>query len=343
MLFPFEIPFEKIEGDLDPHVDAVISYLQSEFMALPKGTDFVEYPLFARGYEALKKVTIDFHVLCPDLVVKTVYELPISLIVLRAILGLTLPEWAYLTAERGTVTISQSAARSIERRIRAAPETPMIDNGGVTFGRIRALVATACALLTEGTPRVPTDVLHRLDKADTSEGPTSLQSLADFGAPYPILLYERYLGRPFAAHRDSVSELVGEVLEASIERTLHSGGISYRKTGRAERIPNFDQAPDFNIPDEFNPQIVIEAKVTEDDGTARDKVTRVQHLSTLSMEGQPTGQPKFEVVAAIAGRGFKVRREDMKKLLIAPRGKVFTLRNMDKLIGCTRIGEFRTR
>jgi hypothetical protein len=83
-----------------------------------------------------------------------------------------------------------------------------------------------------------------------------------------MLLYERYLGRPFAAHRDSVSELVGEVLEASIERTLHSGGISYRKTGRAERIPNFDQAPDFIIPDEFNPQIVIEAKVTEDDGTA---------------------------------------------------------------------------
>jgi hypothetical protein len=150
MLFPFEIPFENIEGDLDPHVDAVISCLQSEFMALPKGTDFVEYPLFARGYEALKKVTIDFHVLCPDLVVKTVYELPISLIVLRTILGLTPPEWAYLTAERGPVTISQSAARSIERRIRAAPETPMIDNGGVTFGRIRALVATACALLTEG-------------------------------------------------------------------------------------------------------------------------------------------------------------------------------------------------
>ena len=61
------------------------------------------------------------------------------------------------------------------------------------------------------------------------------------------------------------------------------------------------------------------------------------------MEGQPPGQPKFEVVAAIAGRGFKVRREDMKKLLIATRGKVFTLQNMDRLIECTRAGEFRTR
>ena len=154
-----------------------------------------------------------------------------------------------------------------------------------------------------------------------------------------MLLYERYLGRPFATHRDSVSELVGDVLGMAIERALHDRGVSYRKTGRAERIPNFDQAPDFVIPDEFDPQIVVEAKVTEDDGTARDKVTRVQHLAALSMEGQP----KFEVVAAIAGRGFKVRREDMRKLIIATKGKVFTLQNIDKLIDYTRIGEFRTR
>ena len=45
------------------------------------------------------------------------------------------------------------------------------------------------------------------------------------------------------------------------------------------------------------------------------------------MAGQPADQPKFEVVACIAGRGFRVRREDMKKLLLATRGKVFTLAN----------------
>ena len=62
-------------------------------------------------------------------------------------------------------------------------------------------------------------------------------------------------------------------------------GISFRKTKRAERLTGFDQAPDFIVPDEFNPNIVIEAKITEDDGTARDKVTRVQHLGTLSTQG----------------------------------------------------------
>jgi hypothetical protein len=53
------------------------------------------------------------------------------------------------------------------------------------------------------------------------------------------------------------------------------------KTKRAERIAGFDQAPDFIIPDEFNPAVIIEAKLTEDDGTARDKVARVQQLRKL--------------------------------------------------------------
>ena len=120
--------------------------------------------------------------------------------------------------------------------------------------------------------------------------------------------------------------------------------ISHRKTKRAERITGFDQAPDFIIPNEFNPQIVIEAKITEDDGTARDKVTRVQHLGELSTQGlNPGDPPRFEVVACIAGRGFKVRREDMKKLILATRGKVFTLQTLARLIDCTRLGEYKTK
>ena len=33
----------------------------------------------------------------------------------------------------------------------------------------------------------------------------------------------------------------------------------------------------------------------------------------------------------------------MKKLLLATRGKVFTLQNVEHLIACTRLSEFRTR
>lgn len=201
----------------------------------------------------------------------------------------------------------------------------------------------ACQLLNQGAPQTP-GVLHRLDKADTRDGLTSIQPVADLVVPYAMVLYERFLGRPFAGHRDSTSELVGDVVESAIEAVLTGAGISFRKTKRAERVAGFDQAPDFIVPDEFNPQIVIEAKLTEDDGTARDKTTRVQHLGSLSMQGRaPDEAPRFEVIACIAGRGFKVRREDMKKLLLSTRGKVFTLENLNKLVECSRLKEFKTR
>ena len=163
------------------------------------------------------------------------------------------------------------------------------------------------------------------------------------GAPYAMLLYERFLGRPFAGHRDSVSGLVGDSLEAAIEDVLTKAGISYRKTKRAERIPGFDQTPDFIVPDEFNPRIVLEAKITEDDGTARDKVTRIQHLGQMSLEGAPAGQQKYQVIACIAGRGFRVRAEDMKKMLLATRGKVFTLKTLDHLVECSDLARFATK
>jgi hypothetical protein len=344
MPFPFEMPFEEVQADIDTYIDTVFACLQSEFMTLPKGPGFVDYPTFERGYEELKRVTSDFRDLTSAGVIDAVNRVPVAFVVLRAMLGFTPPEWAYVTRQRSGVDVTQGAIRSLDRKIRMAPLTPLRASGKLTDQRLRALVISACELLIEGMPEVPPDVLHRLDKADTRDGLSSIQPLADLGVPYAMLLYERFLGRPFAGHRDSVSELVGDVLETAIEGVLTRAGVSFRKTKRAQRVSGFDQAPDFIIPDEFSPQIVIEAKVTEDDGTARDKITRVQHLGTLSLKDIEAGAPpRYEVIACIAGRGFKVRREDMKKLILATRGKVFTLENMTRLVECTRIREFVTK
>jgi hypothetical protein len=341
MPFPFEVSFAELQSDIDSHVDSVFGCLLSGFLKLPKGQGFVEYPVFEQAYEALKQATGNFRDLSPQRVEPLVYQLPMSLIVLRTILGFTPPELAYVASSRKQIAIDQGAARSLDRKIRLQPLTPLRQSNGLTSSRIRALVETACELLTEGAPHSEPNVLHRLDKADTKEGLASIQALADIGVPYAMMLYERFLGRPFAGHRDSVSELVGDVLEAGIEAALAAGKVSFRKTKRAERVTGFDQAPDFIVPDEFNPQVVIEAKITEDDGTARDKVTRIQHLGLMSMAGRsPDEEPRFQVIACIAGRGFRVRREDMRKLLLATRGKVFTLQNLDRLIECTRLRDY---
>ena len=276
-------------------------------------------------------------------VISLVWQTPLVLIVLRAMLGFTPSEWAEATSARSNVKVSQSAARTIDRKVRMDPETPLRETG-VSAERIRALVITSCQLLTEGPEEVEEGFIHRLHKADTGGGVASIAPLADIGVPYAMLLYERFLGRPFAGHRDSVSELVGDILETAIEVLLTRHGITFRKTKRAERVNGFEQAPDFIIPNEFNPQIVIEAKLAEDDGTARDKVTRVQHLHTLSMRGRTEAEgPRYEVVACIAGRGFKQRKQDMRKLIEATRGKVFTLQTIAQLVEHTRLKTFETK
>lgn len=343
MPFPFEAGFDEVQSNLDAYVDAVFGCLESEFLVMPKGKGFVEFTTFEAGYETLKRATRNFQNVAPTTVIPAVFDTPISLIVLRCMIGFTPSEWAYYASQQTGIEITQGAARAIDRNIRLKPEAPLPRNGGVAEQRIHALVIAACHILKSDAPEVSPNSLHRLDKVDTTSGLTSLQSLADLGVPYSILLYERFLGRPFAGHRDSISEIVGNIVENAIEDILSRAGISFRKTKRAERLPGFDQTPDFIIPNEFNPQIVIEAKLTEDDGTARDKITRIQHLGSLGMEGQPPNQPKFEVVACIAGRGFGVRREDMKKLLLATRGKVFTMQNIQQLVQYTRLREFRSR
>ncbi len=129
-------------------------------------------------------------------------------------------------------------------------------------------------------------------------------------------------------------------MESAIEERLSRARISFRKTKRAERVPGFDQAPDFFIPDEYHPSVLIEAKITGDDGTARDKATRIVHLAEMSQERVNRGLSGFEVVACLDGRGFGVRREDMKRMLLRTNGKVFTLATLDQLIPYTKIRNF---
>lgn len=342
MKYPFETPFDEILKNSEHYVDAVFSCLESEFLVMPKGVGFIEYPVFERGYEALKAATKGFLEFDPIKVFAVVMAEPICIVVLRTMLGFTPPEWGYVTTQRTGISVTQGFVRSLDRKVRISPETPLRTNG-VTKERLKPLVETACRMLSEEVPQVNDNQMHRLNKADTKGGLNSLRNVAAMGVPYAMLLYERFLGRPFAGHRDSVSELVGDSLESAIEDVLTKAGISYRKTKRAEKIEGFDQTPDFIIPSEFNPQVIIEAKITEDDGTARDKVTRIQHLGELSVAGRSVNNPKYEVIACIGGRGFGVRREDMKKMILATRGKVFTLKTLGQIVDFTQLKNFRAK
>jgi Ca2+-binding EF-hand superfamily protein len=340
--FPFAVSPDELKNSLDDFAEFITSHLQSAFLVLPRGQGFIEYQDFARAFEALKQETKEFAELIPDRVERVCLGTPLAVIVLRTMLGFSPPEWAYVAGERTGTDISAEYARNLDRRIRLNPSRPLRFRDDATRRRLQALISSACELLQEGAPDdLPEGFIHRLEKADTRQGLRSLQEVSTQGVPYSMLLYERLLGRPFASHRDAVSEQVGDVLEARIEDLLRKKGIKFYKTRRGESIEGFDQAPDFIVPSQANPCVVIEAKVTEDEGTARDKVTRIQRLSSLSEEWARKGKESFEVVACIDGRGFQ-RRSDLRKLLLATKGKVFTLKTLDKMVEYTRLKEFRS-
>jgi hypothetical protein len=335
----FDLDYNDPSLSFDPLIDEVFSELQSSFLEMPRGEGFIDYATFEKGYQALKAATNDFVKVTVETVEAAVSVAPIAFIVFRAILGFTPPEWAYVTTEMTGVRVDQGPARTLDRNMRLKPLTPRKLGSSLTDQRLRAMIEAGVQTLEKGAGASVPTLLHRLDKVDTREGIKSLQPIADLGVPYAVLLYERFLGRPFASHRDAVSERVGEVVEGAIKDILTAAKVSFRETKRAERINGFDQAPDFIIPDEFNPVALIEAKLTEDDGTARDKVSRVQRLRTL----RDQAGHDYDVIACIAGRGFKVRREDMRRLLQATNGKVFTLSTMNLLVEQTRIREYRSR
>ena len=340
---PFEVGGDYLASHIDEMVDVTFADIQSQFLMMPRGQNFIEFWSFQDAYEALKQETDAFAHFNDKAVWKALERNALVFVVVRTILGVSPPEWAELVKAERDVDVPQNVARQLDARCRGEATYFARDLSALSRRRIEALISVAIEHVTRGAPPESVGAVHRLNKIDTAEGLISLQHAASQHVPYAALLYERYLGRPFASHRDAVSELVGDVMESAIEERLTRARITFRKTKRAERVPGFEQAPDFFVPTELAPAAIIEAKITGDDGTARDKVSRVLNLATMRDNRERAGQAAFELIACIDGRGFRVRREDMRKILLATRGKVFTLASLDRLIEHTRLREFLPR
>ncbi|CAK8723131.1 hypothetical protein GMJAKD_12380 [Candidatus Electrothrix aarhusensis] len=142
------------------------AWSQSSSFYLMYWTGFIDYPVFERGYEALKAATEGFSTLDPEKILSVTISEPITIVVLRSMLGFTPPEWGYVTSQRTGVSVTQGFVRSLDRKVRMAPETEL-NTKGVTEERLQAMIQTACQLLSSGAPEVKKEQLHRLDKADT--------------------------------------------------------------------------------------------------------------------------------------------------------------------------------
>jgi hypothetical protein len=337
---PYLLPAADLSQRIDDGVNYVFSHLASQFMLLPKGATFLDYEDFLDAYETLRIQTDGFACLTTATCWAALRQNARAWIVLRTIMGISPPEWGDLANELEHSSIPTNWCRGIDGKAKSDPTlfAENRDQSELMLGRVTVCLTAAAEVLSGGSQSVQTDgVLHRLDKFDTRGGLATVEHAAQHGAPYAVLLYERFLGRPFASHRDAVSELVGDVMESAIEKALSDARIPFRKTRRAERVPGFEQAPDFFIPDEIAPSIIIEAKVCGDDGTARDKVSRVLRLAQMRDERERSGRRTFQVIACVDGRGFSVRRQDMRDLILATQGNVFTLSMLQDLVPNTAL------
>ena len=125
-LYPFEADPAELRDNLDHYVTVIFGSLESDFLTLPKGCGFVSYPVFETGYEALKSATRGFQDFNPEVVRTALLKTPMIFIVLRAMLGFTPPEWAYMASGHTGVGITRNHARSLDRAIRLAPLAPRL-------------------------------------------------------------------------------------------------------------------------------------------------------------------------------------------------------------------------
>ncbi len=332
--------FDAIDPQYRRRAQAVLASLQSYFIEMPRGKSFCERRDFQLGYDAVRIATRNGSRLTGEALLDAIAREPRAWLVLRCILGVSPGEAAYLAAEQAAtdgqeLIIDQTDAREIDSRAKRGErllfdEPPHGSKQRRYDELLRSMVPLLAELLQRPVPHVPPEKIHRLDKHDTHGGRATLRAALSTGeVPYSELLYERLLGRPYASHRDSVSGMVGRMIEQSISDLLERHNIDGRATRDRERVPGFPQAPDFLIPSR-DTKVMIEAKLTEDDGTARDKVARVQTLRQYEDE-RPAAERRV-IVAVIDGRGFGHRASDLNRMLRACDGHVYTLGELDRLV-----------
>lgn len=184
---PFEVDAEYLAGHLDEMVDSVFGDLESQFLVLPKGPNFVEYADFQNAYEVLKRRTDAFRTVTPDTIWASLQDDGLSFVVLRTILGFSPPEWADLARSDFNVNVPQGTARVLDTRCRhERGYFARLTEGRnkLAIERINGLIAAAVKYITQGAPAGAANVVHRLAKVDTSNGTASLTHVAAQHVPY---------------------------------------------------------------------------------------------------------------------------------------------------------------
>jgi hypothetical protein len=325
------------------------SYLRAtapSFHLIPRGDAMLPADRFERAYAVLAEGTDSFRDVSVDALVSVIESQPSALAPLRMICGLTLKELG-VTARLATGTaLSEAALRTLERE--TIPPAAGSTRAARRSDRIHAIAETVIAVLERRVLAVPQsaeEAFHsKLDKPDTLAAWTSVAQHAVEGVPYSELLYQRYVGGVWRQAQDAYSEVKGDaILELPLERLLIAEGVPHWRsrsgaTGARETAQRYgiEPGPDFLVPAE-SPAVIIETKVVEDGGSARDKAARIQRLSEIA------SQRGLVICAVVDGKGWAERPNALADVIIATQGRTFSLSTLPSLLDVPEIRIWRGR
>ena len=286
---------------------------------------------FDIAYECLAEHTENFDDVSEKNLIRALTEKPLVLAPLRMILGFTYNEmsWAMKLTRAGTTT-SGTTLRNFER----GPEPERITAARTEM--IKTVAATAIAAMDRAILQIPeaaSRFFHsKLDKRDTTDGWNTV-AIAAGGVPYSTLLYQRYVGGVWRQVQDAYSEVKGDnLLEQPIADLFDANGISYYRSGtgasgatETERRFGLSPGPDFVLPKD-SPTVIIESKVAEDGGTARDKAARIKNAAEAArVRG-------LLPCAVVDGKGWSERPKALLDVVIATDGRTYSLITLAHLL-----------
>lgn len=313
-----------------------IPSLSSYFYVIPwDARNIFEREDFEALYFQVVKRTKAFSEISEQSIREILRENPRTIVIFRAIAGYTLNEISFVLNLKYDVKFSKEHLQNIERQGSKASRG-IIRRWNQILDHIANLFHKSVDPTFLEVPLGIDEAKFRLltNKFDTRSGWSGVTRVAREGVPYQDLLYQRYIGGTFRQARDISSSFKANILEGPIEHLLRTKGIPYYKTELREKVEGWDQAPDFFIPNKEAPKAIIEAKVAEDGGTARDKAARIKVLASMA---QPRG---IALISVVDGKGFTRINDVLLPIIAYSYGLIFSHSNKEEILNVPVIAQF---
>jgi hypothetical protein len=213
----------------------------------------------------------------------------------------------------------------------------MEKDGVAVTDSVAELVARTITQAMDGTlfGDPPGELRSKQDKIDTREGWESVRRLAENGVPYADFLHQRHYGGAFRQVLDATSTQRGNLIEDAVEELFVENRIPYIRTGghdQGEIAARFEiqvqPAPDFVVYDSSGTlRAMLECKLVNDGGTARDKALRFERLRAESV--RLGGVP---LLAVLSGMGWTRVNDTLGPVIRDTDGRVFTLATLPEML-----------